>query len=72
MGELSVGRRVHGVIFDGTDMLVVGGLTRDMEVKTEKCTISSDQVSCTGQSPSLTEYDTYPELFLVSENFCKS
>ena len=73
VGELSTGRRDHGVIFDGTDMLVVGGFIGSSKaLQTEKCIISNNQVSCTGQSPSLLRYEIYPELFLVPENFCKS
>ena len=70
VGELSTGRRGHGVIFDGTAMLVVGGYGGTY--KTEKCIISDNQVTCIGQSPSLLRYENYPELFLVPENFCKS
>ena len=74
VGELVFGRRLHGVIFDGTDMLIVGGwaVSPETALQTEKCVISANQVSCTRQSPSLLRYDSYPELFLVPDNFCKS
>lgn len=73
VGKLSTGRRDHGVIFDGTEMLVIGGyIGSSTALRTEKCIISRDQVSCTEQSPTLFRYENYPELFLVPENFCKS
>ena len=68
-GNLVNGRRGHNAIYDGSSLIVVGGTgTR----KTEKCTISNDQVSCTAQNPNLTYYHYYPELFLVPFDFCKT
>ena len=69
-GELSRARRDHSVIYDGTYMLVVGGFDNDF--KTEKCTFTGNEVSCREQSPSLNQYQEYPELFLVQADFCKS
>ena len=69
-GNLVNGRHAHNAIYDGSSLIVVGG--RDGSLKTEKCTISNDQVSCTAQNPSLENYKYYPELFLVPFNFCKT
>ena len=69
-GNLVNGRYGHNAIYDGSSLIVVGG--RDGSLKTEKCTISNDQVSCTAQNPSLENYYYYPELFLVPFDFCKT
>ena len=69
-GELSTGRNGHAAIYDGTFLLVVGGYGNDY--KTEKCSFSSSGITCTQQSPSLDEYEFYPELFLVPADYCKS
>ena len=68
-GELVNGRHKHNAIYDGSSLIVVGG---EGSYKTEKCVISNDQVSCTAQNPSLTNYSNYPELFLVPVDFCKT
>ena len=67
-GDLQVGRYAHNAVFDGSDIIVVGGST---EHKTEKCSLSDGQVTCVEQAPSLTDYAYYPELFLIEEGFCK-
>ena len=69
VGKLVTQRRQHNVIFDGNNLLVIGG---EGEFKTEKCTTSSEQVSCIEQNPSLRYYSTYPELFLAPFDFCKA
>ena len=63
-------RRGHNAIFDGVDVIVVGG--DDRSYKTEKCTIANEKVSCTDQLPRLEYYQDWPELFLVPELFCKN
>ena len=68
-GELLVGRHGHNAIFDGSSVLVVGGSGSQ---KTEKCTISSNKMTCTENNPELNDYYRYPELFLVSKEFCKN
>ena len=67
-GELVKARHGHNVIYDGTYLMVVGG--RD-SAYTEKCTIESGTVICSTQTPKLTSFSYYPELFLVSDSFCK-
>ena len=71
-GNLLKGRHGHNAIFDGSDIIVVGGYPgNDESVKTEKCTITEGRVSCVQQNPSLVNYSYYPELFLVEDGFCK-
>ena len=67
-GELKVARYGHNVIYDGTHLLVLGG--SDTRI-TEICSIESNMVNCKSQSPQLKDYYIYPELFLVSDSFCK-
>ena len=72
-GELVSGRYAHNAIYDGSTVLVVGGTQGYHEtMKTEKCTISNNQMTCTEQNPELKDYYTCPELFMVSEDYCKS
>ena len=70
-GDLIVGRRAHNVIFDGSNIIVVGGHIGGDSVKTEKCTIAEGKVTCVEQDPSLFDYSYYPELFLVEEGYCE-
>ena len=71
-GDLLTGRRYHNAIFDGSNIMVVGGYTlSDVLLKTEKCTIAGDKVNCVEQDPSIYDYVHYPELFLVEEGYCK-
>ena len=69
-GELVNGRWGHNAIYNGSNLIVVGG--NSISYKTENCVISNNQVSCTAQNPSLTNYSLYPELFLVPVGFCKT
>ena len=69
-GELSTERYAHAAIYDGTYLLVVGGYGNDY--KTEKCSFTSTGINCSGQSPSLYQYQRYPELFMVPADFCKN
>ena len=71
-GDLIVGRRGHNAIFDGSDIIVVGGYAGSgVSLKTEKCTIAEGKVTCVEQDPALVDYSYYPELFLVEEGYCK-
>ena len=67
-GSLVSGREGHNAIYDGQYVLVVGGVGT---YKTEKCSITNEQVTCSSQSPELIEYAFFPELFLVPESYCK-
>ena len=68
-GELKNPRDEHNVVFDGSNFLVFGGSGTK---KTEKCTILNNQMTCTEQTPELTNFSIYPELFLVQIDFCKT
>ena len=68
-GDLVTGRDGHNSIFDGSNFLIVGGIGT---FKTEKCAFSDNQVNCTVQNPELTSYSYYPELFMVSAEYCKT
>ena len=48
-------------------VMVVGGLNDN---PTEKCLLA-DEVECLEQEPILTNYYSYPELFLVDQNYCR-
>ena len=67
----------HNAIYDGTNLIVVGGITfvdsdaRQL-MKTEKCVISDNQVNCSTQNPKLQDYKFYPELFMVPVDYCKT
>ena len=68
-GELREARHAHGAIFDGSHVMVIGG---GSEYQTEKCTIQDGNISCVSQQPTLYKYAWYPELHLVSGDFCKN
>ena len=70
-GDLVAGRYAHNAIFDGSDIIVVGGSVISGSVKTEKCTIAEGKVTCVEQDPALVSYSYYPELFLVEDGYCK-
>ena len=42
-GQLSKGRYSHNAIFDGENILIVGGMGTFM---TEKCSFSNEQITC--------------------------
>ena len=66
-GNLKSGRYGHGVIFDGSSFLVIGG---DGTFKTEKCILVGTTMSCTElESPPLGNYAYYPALFLTDKNY---
>ena len=71
-GDLLSGRRGHNAIFNGSNIIVVGGYAGSgVSLQTEKCTIAEGKVSCVEQDPSLYNYSHYPELFLVEVGYCK-
>ena len=64
VGDLQTGRYGHNAIFDGTYALIVGGYAgSNVNLATEKCSLTSDTISCTTQTPLLSSYRYYPELF---------
>ena len=70
------GRSRHGVIFDGEYFIVAGGYngaSNNNNVATERCKIVDTEESlilCRTQAPTLTNYQTYPELFMVPNDYC--
>ena len=68
-GELINRRYGHNAIYDGSSLVVIGGSGLR---NTERCVISKGRTTCTAQNPKLKWYFTYPELFLVPVNFCKT
>ena len=69
LGNLARSRKDHGAIFDGAYFLVAGGYSSSY--KTEKCSFSGSTITCQQQEPTLSSYEQNPELFLVSDGFCK-
>ena len=59
----------HGAVLIDGFFLVVGGYNDNFQ--TEKCELHQGTVSCTSQTPVLSGYERYPELFLISESFCQ-
>ena len=73
VGDLQTGRSGHNAIFDGTYALIIGGWAGSkVNVSTEKCSLTSNGISCTSQNPSLYYYFRYPELFMIPYDYCKS
>ena len=68
-GNLNQARLAHNAIYDGEYLMIVGG---SFERETEKCSVVDGSVDCLYQlAPELDDYYFYPELFLVSDDFCK-
>ena len=65
-GSLNQARQGHGVIFDGEQFVVIGGMGN---FKTENCVVSGETVTCTQHGPGLTDYQYYPELALVDDSY---
>ena len=72
-GELNQARWGHNAIFDGQNIIVVGGNNPggNYPKDTERCRLQNDTITCTTQEPTLDVYWAHPELFLVSDEFCK-
>ena len=68
VGEIMSSRHGHSVIQLGQSFLVVGGKGRK---RTEVCDWSHEILYCNEQNPILADYDLYPELFVVPDNYCK-
>ena len=68
IGLLSREREMHNVIEVQGEILVIGGLG---EYTTERCSHTNITMDCTQQEPSLNGYHTYPELFIVPDNYCQ-
>ena len=59
-------------LYNKLSFLVIGGYAG--QYRTEKCDITEagDQVTCIEQEPTLSNYNHYPELLLVAEDFGKT
>ena len=71
-------RRDFGVIFDGEQFLIVGGISDACTnraicpAKHEVCTFTdTTAITCTQQSTVLVDYILYPELLLVPDSYGK-
>ena len=74
VGQLTFARNSHGAIFNGDVFIVAGGWNEAFA--TEACSItqngaSDTKIKCVKQAPVLADYDWYPEMFLISDAFCK-
>lgn len=71
VGNLNVKRRGHAAIFDGVELVVIGGYEAH---SIEHCTQSNGRFDCfiTEQvrAYDFTNYVFYPELAMVDEKFC--
>ena len=67
-GNLATARSGHGAVFIDGFFLVVGGYKNH---RTEKCSLQEGAISCRNQKPILYDYASYPELFLVSDSYCR-
>ena len=67
-GNLATARSGHGAVFIDGFFLVVGGYDNH---RTEKCSLQEGAISCRNQKPILYDYASYPELFLVSDSYCR-
>lgn len=67
LGKLSTGRHGHNVIYDGSAFMVIGGYGNK---PTEKCVLSGSSITCTEQSPTLSDYNNTPAVVMVPEDFC--
>ena len=75
LGDLTVPRSYHDVVYDGEVFMVIGGSTWNgtvghTEMNTEKCSISESTMTCLEQSPMLNNYHRHPALIMVPEDFC--
>ena len=74
-GKMNQARYGHNVIHNGVFIMVIGGWSEDKgfngEVQTERCSLINGSFSCFSQTPELKDYFSYPELFLVPDDFCK-
>ena len=68
-GSMVTPREGHGVIHTGKEFLVVGGGGHKM---TERCVEAGGNIECSEITPRLENYYAYPEMMMVTADFCKS
>ena len=64
-----VARKGHGVIVQQGQFIVIGGANGPLG--TERCSLVNDSIQCTTVDPELENYNHYPEMMHVSEDFCQ-
>ena len=62
-------RESHNVIEIQGELLVIGGTPGTL--KTERCNYVENEIKCKQQDPILGDYLGYPELFAVTDDYCK-
>ena len=75
VGEMKNARAGHNVIWDGFNLVVVGGNVHEFEYMTERCNFvwgERELISCYKTEGKLKNYSSYPELVLVPKNFCRT
>ena len=65
-GYLKKSRYGHGVVYDGSVFLIVGGVGK---VKSENCSIKDSTMQCIEHGSSLSYYAYYPALFMVDSKY---
>ena len=68
-GTMTQPRHGHEIILNDSYLMIFGDYAE--KASTEKCSFSDDQFVCVAQSPVLEHFEIYPEMFLVSKDFCK-
>ena len=68
-GRINNARFAHGAIVTEDQFLIIGGSREEV---TERCYLVDDELNCTLQEPTLTEYRHWPELFLIDDDYCNS
>ena len=66
VGQLNSARGGHSAIFFGNTVAVVGGQGTQ---RNEACLLKNEQFTCTELTSSLTDYEWWPILHLVDENY---
>ena len=66
VGQLNSPRWGHGVILVGNTFKILGG---DGTFRNEVCLLTNEQLTCTEQTSSLTDYVYTPVLSLVDDNY---
>ena len=59
-------RQGHGVILVGEKIIVVGG---QGTIKNEECMFKNGKFSCTEVNADFYNYDFYPMMYLVDDNY---
>ena len=66
VGTLIQPRYGHAVVFDGTSFIVIGG---NGSKNIERCLWKDSSMECTQLGSSTYDYYTYPEVFILPDEF---